>query len=304
MTDPNRESAANPTGSNSWMRDVAAPRPEDFGLELLSASDIIRQAERHRFAPPRRALAAVAGLAASVALVVAIPLVSSQRDNHGPDDASPRPSASATVQYTVASDLLLAAATSSRHDDVDPSGRYLYVKSLQVFANRDSPREVWLGRDRPGVLRQDGLTESLPPAQFSFDGRLVSWSELESLPTDPKALETVLRSSLSNSATDPDVRLVKVIAELLAESPARPALRSALWLVLANIPGAGAIDSVVDQVGRAGWALRFSGRGADPVVLVVDPTTGELLETRHLGTPAWKVVYLKRTSVEFAPPAS
>ncbi len=88
----------------------------------------------------------------------------------------------------------------------------------------------------------------------------------------------------------------KILA-VLTEGPASPALRSALYDVAAELPGATLDGHVTDSLGRSGTAVEYpSIADSDEIRLLIDPTTGQLLEeqgiaNRNSGVPVGTIIY-------------
>ncbi|HEY2312252.1 MAG TPA: sigma factor-like helix-turn-helix DNA-binding protein [Streptosporangiaceae bacterium] len=100
----------------------------------------------------------------------------------------------------------------------------------------------------------------------------LTWDQMYALPTDPAKLEPVLRSAIESAGPNATAELHSVVADLLPESPASPALREALYEVVANIPGVKLLGHYKDALGRTGTAVERDGE-----TLVIDPNTGQLL---------------------------
>lgn len=145
-------------------------------------------------------------------------------------------------------------------------------------------RESWMARVEPGLLL-DAAVDADPigvgAALFPVGGATVDWAGLDALPTDPVALRDVLFADLPDSSRSDDDVVFDQITALLVESPASPALRSALWAVASQVGGVRLVGEVVDAAGRTGTALEQTIEYADATAvhrLVVDPASGTLLE--------------------------
>ncbi|MFJ9028333.1 CU044_5270 family protein [Streptomyces sp. NPDC102274] len=114
-----------------------------------------------------------------------------------------------------------------------------------------------------------------PIVSGRVNSEIITWDELKTLPTEPKAL----RAKLLNGATGPDAEknLFNGIDSLLSNAPAGPRLRAALFEVLADIPDVGLVGHVKDSAGRSGTAVELKmGYGSSR--LIIDPKTSRLLE--------------------------
>jgi hypothetical protein len=295
------------------LRGTADARPEDFGLAPMSAEALIARAEAPRPPVVRRGMrwAATAALVAAAASVVFVaPRLSGSQLPAAIAPAPTRaPAASTAPAYADAHDLLLAAADSAAGSHGAASSAYWHVKSIQHLPEGDVPRELWIGRENRSILKQEGDVILLPPATFSMETGTITWDELLALPTNVRELRALLEARVAGAARDPGYAMFKLVGDLLAESPASPRLRAALWRVLAALPDVTMHGRVADAEGRTGWKIRFSTGAVGEIDYVVDPATGALLEARHRPSdPArekWSVVYLESDGTDripFGPP--
>jgi hypothetical protein len=142
----------------------------------------------------------------------------------------------------------------------------------------------WLGRSG-AYLTVNGLGHTKQfTAIWEVGLSSVDWDGLDHLPTNVARLKTLLLAGGSGRAFDQ-------IAYLLGESPARPALRAALYQVLAQLPGVQLKGAVKDSVGRTGTAIEFAQGNVYPEGdvmerLIIDPKTGLLLERAEIARVA------------------
>lgn len=137
-------------------------------------------------------------------------------------------------------------------------------------------------------------------------GEAITWDQLKTLPTEPKALRARLLGGVGG-APEADKQLFNGIDALLANAPAAPRLRAALFEVLADIPHVRLVGRVKDSAGRSGTAVELRmGRGSSR--LIIDPETSKLLEARTVvqanpkGDPAViRTTYLSAGPSENAP---
>ena len=102
------------------------------------------------------------------------------------------------------------------------------------------------------------------------------YSVIPTLPTDPMALGKRISSrSIESGPPGPAEDYVQV-GDLLRESDAPPAVRTALFEYAATIPGVVALGTVRDHDGRSGVGLGFITDGLR-TDLIFDPTTSMLL---------------------------
>ncbi|MET9908523.1 CU044_5270 family protein [Streptomyces sp. NPDC006476] len=108
-------------------------------------------------------------------------------------------------------------------------------------------------------------------------GEAITWDQLKTLPTEPKALRARLLGGGGDGAPEADQQLFNGIDALLANAPADPRLRTALFEVLADIPHVRLVGRAKDSAGRSGTAVELRmGRGSSR--LIIDPETSKLLE--------------------------
>jgi hypothetical protein len=211
-----------------------------------------------------RRRAAVAALAAAAAVVlVALPTISFHH-------AAPGGSASA------AGVLRLAAQAAGEQPGGWPDADYWH--SVSHYSRGGSApvlREVWWGHTHGGALVDPGVTDGvipLPPAQF-VGGTYIDWDGLYALPTDPAQLEAVLGQGRTPNDPKRADHLLNTVAGLLRESPASPALRRALFQVIANTAGIEYSGRATDADGRTGAVVT----GGD-MELIIDTSDGQLLQ--------------------------
>ena len=150
------------------------------------------------------------------------------------------------------------------------------------------------------------------PAPFSFGGGpLLSAAGLRALPADPSRLRDLIGRGWNRyEGVNREEYLFEVTPALLT-LPVTPAVRAALYRMLAGLPGVKSLGPVTDAGGRAGVAValagRYSGCGQESVLhrdggteehpafasctveqrVVIDPASGLPLaqELRYTGLP-------------------
>ncbi|MFI2754948.1 CU044_5270 family protein [Cellulomonas sp. P22] len=293
-----QETAPGPT----FLSDDARARAADLvDSEVLAASQrvhVVRRAKRRR----RAALASFVSVAAAAAFVIA-PTV--DLGGGRPDSAQ------------AAAMLVSAAAAAGDQAGGWPDAAYWHVVSAQEYDGVAYPREMWQGRAADGALQDTALyneaaelsgpdgvyTAGLGPALFAgyFD-----WAGLYALPTEPTELERVLRETGEGHGPDPDSQLWSDIGELQRETPAPPALRSALWTVASRIPGVVLVGDATDSTGRVGTAVERDATADNwyRERYIIDPATGDLLEEvsydQH-GKVIYRMTILSQGPTETAP---
>jgi hypothetical protein len=190
-------------------------------------------------------------------------------------------------------------------------GQYLYVDSENAYTDSSfdqapngqgsytvlvpQHRQFWIGPDGSGRLFEtfgqptflsaqdhaDWVAAGSPtiddaPSDASFGPGRLSFRDLSNLPTDPSALAALLTArKIEGGPTGPAEDFVQ-IGDLLRETDASPALRSALYQVAAGLSGVVDLGTVVDHAGRRGIGLADVSHGSQSE-LIFDPTTSALL---------------------------
>jgi hypothetical protein len=172
-------------------------------------------------------------------------------------------------------------------------GRYTALYTVY----NDGSRFTWT-RAANGKLVRSGHNI----ADWNVGDRRMPWTEFGQLPTDPEKLKSYF-------PTNPQERIDQIMA-LLAESPASPALRAALFQIVAKSPNVTMTPGAKDSHGRPGTEIvvhvRFSQvspkapPGSKPTTYdyynryIIDPKTSRILEGGAAGPhPAVSTTYLK-----------
>lgn len=284
--------------------DVTDPSPEALlaGRHRLDAA--IRAADHRVVAirrsrrPRRRVITALAGAAAAAAALLAVPVLTA-----GPASAE--------------AVLLLAADAAAQQPDEAAGAAYWHVTSELYHEGNTGRREIWQGRTAETVARHLDLTDPdhVPavvgdgqPATFSVGGHGLSWADLDALPTDAGELGPYLRAMVKNHPAGEDNELWEDATGLLMESPASPALRRALWQVVASIPDVTLLGTMTDAVGRQGTGIERNELAQHwyRIVFILDPTDGTLLEKKEFdadGTVVSRYTFLDQGPSDTAPQA-
>lgn len=249
---------------------------------LLAAMDDARTARaprpRHRTAGAGRAAhrvwLPVAALSCAAAVAIAAVLVMSpgQRTNR----PLPRPVA-LTAAYVLHKAASAAASQAAGH------GRFFVSESEYIDPGngRDAPakRIIWIGNGVKGRLGSSGI-----PPGISFGRRVITWAQLQRLPTAPGPLLAVIGRASRNTGQPPAQADFGTIVGLLFESPTPPALRSALFIAASRLPGVTLVHNAHDLIGRAAAEVYmppgFPGNGG--FALFFDPSTSAVLGTAEL----------------------
>jgi len=280
--------------------DVVQERAVERPAALQSGG---RLPETARRAVPRRGVLlglAAAGVAvASVGIPAILP-------------STPSGSASWIAGANASAFLGSMAQTASTQDGNAKDAAFWYIRTRsQVGSEPATVREEWLGHRDVGRWRQTGGDAPIGghldgPATWFLDyrGTRIGWDDLWALPTDPKALEAVLRADALPPA-DSDISVFGVIGDLL-RGPTPPALRAALYRVAAGIPNVRLVGEVTDSEGRRGVAIEHPGLFG-VTRYVIDPATSRLLMQTStdpapcpLGTTPCPAAKVRRTTVVLA----
>ena len=309
---------------DTLLRETAsAPDPTPQNLAAgRSALDAATMTSARRVAAVRHmkrrglGLGAILAAAASLALVIA-PLL-----NPGPSPtATPgtgQPAASphvdkgkspASVTLNVSLVLFRAGAAAGAQPGGWPDAPYWHtISSYHQGTGPMLRRESWMGHTASGVIKDPRVSRGVMALDevVMFGG--FSWDQLYALPTDSRALETKLRATSLNGGRDDNSELFTILGSLLAESPAPPALRKALWEIAARVPGVTLLGAAKDSAGRAGVEIRRGDEG-----YILDPKDGRLLE-QYEGTPEpvaeapggtnWRSTILQQGAANSAPTAT
>ncbi len=207
--------------------------------------------------------------------------------------------------------LLHAARAAARQPATGPPapGQFVYTKSKGVFGSTTAPvggqafntlqpytRQQWIGPDGSGrILQVAGtpqLVTSADRAAWVADGKPnladstgnidvtqrsgLYYLDLSNVPTDPAALKQLIEQRKLESGPPGDAETFTIIGDLLRDSYAPPAVRSALYAVAAQLPGIKLIGTTQDQLGRSGTTVGYTSSG-NTQELILDPQTSALL---------------------------
>ena len=229
-----------------------------------------RPAHRRRYWPVLAGSVAVA-TAAAVAIVVVEP--------HAP---AHRPTAPPTAIALSAALVLDRAADAAEQDpDVPPTAHQWIYQRMAEFGTRfprpvihdswtrfDGAQDAYIANGRLAIVKPDnsGKTLAKSPAD------LYAW--LRTLPTDPKALLTVLEQQIDwgdNVKPTNDQKFASVLMTfwntLIGVAP--PATRAAIYRAIATFPGVRLLR-VTDGLGRHDLGVTERDIGT---TLLLDPTT-------------------------------
>lgn len=257
-------------------------------------------ASEHWSARPRRrprglvlSVAAGAATAAAGATALAVGLLS------GPAGTAPPGAASGHPQAATVAALYKLSRVAARQPAAGPpgTGQFQYTSSVGInqactvdrlyyCVNYREQREIWIGPDGSGRIRETASDPAFPSAKdrhnwialgkpklltgpsddhFGPGGLSDGPVDLSKLPTDPAKLAEMISSrKIEGGPPGPAEDFVQV-GDLLRESDASPELRAALFKVAAGIPGVKLLGTVTDSDGRSGTAIAFPhSRASEP----------------------------------------
>jgi hypothetical protein len=284
----------------SFEKDVLALALES--LRARQGSDLVR-AGRTRRSPRRTAITiAAAGLAIAIAIPIALPgSVTGSADPAAaaalhrvalraarqPPDPLPLPGqflytrseSSFTLLYVVGDGSTFLFRTPNVRESwigLDGSGRILNTPGAVTFPT-ERDRAAWIAAGMPHLsewrVDEDDEFDHLAPGELTF-------RDYTNLPTDPEQLLELIESRELIGGPDGDWETFNLIGDLLRETYTVPKVRSALYLVAAELPGIELVGRVVDGAGRAGMAVAYTNLSSDArsrQEMIFDPRTAELL---------------------------
>lgn len=270
----------------------------DAELHRLLADEAgpVRIGGPSRRSVPRRWLVLPVAAGAVVAtLALAVP-------GDSPTPFRPAPASAATVLADLGRKVADAPAQRGRyayqrrisyvsHMRPQPDGKGTFVV---VLPHED---EQWVADDGSAivrnVIREDQPTFPTPEDKAAYEAAPklpplddrphavdeitvvgLSAAEVRALPTDPARLRPLIERG--------DVALTAMVGQLLATALTPPEVKTALFEVLKQLPGARLVPDARDPQGRTGVGVEFDTR-AWKTLFLFDPATGALLATRSLG---------------------
>jgi len=272
-------------------RDLPAGRQQILKEHLMTEFRLAQQAgataprRGHRgWSRPGRGprLAIVAGVAAAAAVAAAVILVP------GPTHGGGSNSAGAT--------LLAKFATAAERQPAPQvgDGEFMYIRSVVAFSvdsitnghdtvtmQKPHERQVWLPVANicvTGLIIENGSRTPLTSSTGCGEGYVndPTYRLLQSLPTDPRALLTLIYAQTKGAGPSPDAEAFTTIGDLMRETIVPPRTAAALYRAAALIPGVTVVGHVTDAAGRAGIAVaRTTGQERDEWIF--NPATGQFL---------------------------
>ena len=299
-------------------RDLPAGRQRILQEHLMTELHQLEPESRPRTASQRRkrryGLIAVAGSAALAAAVAATVFITGQ-------DAPARPTTAPTPTAAETAAVLLARIADAAASQPAPTVRdnqFMYIRSEESDqGQKPYERQVWLPVANicvTGLLKEDGSEKVEYPSKpsdwnnYAFrcpsEGHLGdTYRLLQSLPTNPTALLSYLKSQKKYTNDDP----LQEIFDTLTENIMPPAVAAAFYRVAAQLPGAIIVPEATNAAGQHGigitWPSPNPGR-VDQMELIFDKTTlqniGEEQFNAKTGAVDFEIAPVQRAFVDKA----
>ena len=183
--------------------------------------------------------------------------------------------------------------TTSREDWTASNGTGLIVsKAIDIDFESPAARAAWEQSGERliwGNFADVGLHGEPTACDYTRPGSMFTPGiphDLDSYPSDPDALEQVLREEVihGNIAAASEAKQTSTmfdeIGYKLSNLPGSSQQRAAFFEVLARQPGIEALGTRTDHVGRVGTAIGATWYGVRSE-MIVDPSTGRVLEFRR-----------------------
>jgi len=156
------------------------------------------------------------------------------------------------------------------------SGRELVLRGPTTVAPRSGPISPRVRRDMNDV--EPSLDSRYRPTQQQY-------ASPAGLPTDPRRLLVAIVRRFEHGKYDLGTTFQR--AEELLVSSASPALRAALYRMLAQLPGVQFLGHQRDKVGRPGIAVGMTESGGVQAEILFNPATSQLLAESDIQATPW-----------------
>ena len=148
----------------------------------------------------------------------------------------------------------------------------------------DGTRTAWIGITRPGAVAQTdfgpGVVVALPQERIFLGGENLTWPQVNARTWTASQLNTLVADPGPNEpgrATHAWY-IFKNTGDVLAESPASPAIRKQMWDTLKQLPNVRLDGQVKDRLGRIGWQISYGEAGYGTESYIIDPVSGQILQ--------------------------
>ena len=215
-----------------------------------------------------------------------------------PSSASPQPSSTPSQPVTLNQagpvlDSLAAVAAGRPPASLVPGpGQYLYVLDIEL---KGAPpgggtampcgsviRQEWLASDGSGgqVGDSPGCGSNGNPFTQTWgtsgNGLYFNYLAWQGLPTEPAAMEAAIVHRFERGHANNAITFSLATGVLNFTAP--PAVRSALFRMLATMPGVQYLGKVTDPLGRTGDTIALIQHGAGDMMVIFDPKTSQVLD--------------------------
>ncbi len=173
--------------------------------------------------------------------------------------------------------------------DATGNGRFrsASVGGPEFFGPRDRANY-----EKAGSPKEPGRSFAQPMDRtdgFYVGSKLLSYEQLQHLPTDGRKLYAYLLEAAGDAGPSPDEEVFTIIGDLLRSQPIPPAVRAGLYRAAAYVRGIRLVGPVRDQLGREGVGVEIDSADMHRR-LVFDPGTALLLAEQDV--LAKRVAYL------------
>jgi hypothetical protein len=215
------------------------------------------------------------------------------------------PSSLANQAGPVLDSLAAVAADSTATPLVPGPGQYLYVLDVELkgappaggaaMACGSVIRQEWLASDGSGQQvgyspgcgsNEDRFTQSWGTSGNGISFDYLAW---QGLPTQAAAMEAAIVRRFEGGHANNAVTFLLATGVLNYTAP--PAVRSALFRMLATMPGVHYLGKVTDPLGRSGDTIALIQPESD-LVVIFDPKTSQVLD--EAPTPTGGPIHLPR----------
>jgi hypothetical protein len=159
----------------------------------------------------------------------------------------------------------------------DGSGRIFETVGTPTFSTA-ADHAAWVAHGSPDISTAPSDTTYGPGTLSDGPGNL------STLPTDPAQLGTMLSARKVEGGPPGPAEDFTQIGDLLRETDASPALRSAVYRMAATIPGVQLLGTVTDHDGRSGIGLGRVNSDGEEFEYIFDPSTSALLGEEDIAT--------------------
>jgi hypothetical protein len=179
------------------------------------------------------------------------------------------------------------------------TGRELITYNTKPQFTTPASRAGWIASGRPSITPPTNTPSGQLEISLASLG-IGKIPNVSALPTNPSALQAAIRGrgkgvpssvrdNVDNSTTPAGV--FGTAAGIL-ETPSvgsSPSLRSALFEVMANVPGVKLLGRVTDRMGRVGIGVAAPQSDGDRTEIIVDAATGQILQTEDVVVDSGKI---------------